>query len=136
MVRGRWGVACMMLILATCAVQARSVKSVTIMETGKADDPSSGDACQGFVPTPKQVATYFLQAYPIPSPVAMNRYYSPCFARGKVTFSDGYSAKWTLSSSGAAVLNWDEGGDTYLLYRPSPWRDPFGSRYEGEDVGM
>lgn len=58
--------------------------------------------------------------------------YSPCFAISKITFSDDLDARWSLSSSGAATLYWNRGGETNLLYKNNKWLDPYKGMYDDE----
>lgn len=120
------------------AVHARSVTSLGITEVGKSKESRQAAAlsCRSFRPSLPQMMDYFRRAEPIPTPTYVSQYYSPCYARGTVTFSDGHAGQWTLMSSGALSLIWNEGGSVYLLARPNPWRDPFGGSYHPKEVGL
>lgn len=119
---------CVVLGVFPALSSARGVDEVTITVVGKSleNDDASIEQCKLFRPTVKQVRLYFSKAYPVPPVVTADRYYSPCYAEGRVTFSDGLSGTWRLYSSGAAGLNWMDGGGVNLLYRKNQWRDPFG----------
>jgi hypothetical protein len=134
MVTTRAWVACIGAVLGALPALslARDVNQVTITEVGKSleNDEASIEQCKSFRPTVKQVRLYFSKAYPVPPVVTADRYYSPCYAEGRVTFSDGLSGTWRLYSSGAAGLNWTLGGGVNLLFRKNEWRDPF----DGYDI--
>jgi hypothetical protein len=118
-------------VLQCTASQARDVTRVTIEQTGTVrpesdrNDVTLIDLCRTFIPTTSQVVRYFAHAVPVPSVVTSHDRYSPCAAKGKVMFADGFSGAWWLYSDGSARIDWEAGGFVYLLHQPNRWRDPF-----------
>ena len=109
-------------------LMARPVASVTVRMLGQSESSqaSDQDICKSFKPTVAQIKRYFEHAYPVPAHMTMDTYYSPCYAKGHVVFSDGSEGDWRLRSSGAAGLEWSMGGGVDLLYLDNPWHDPQG----------
>ena len=116
---------------------AREIKSVKIDESGIVRPESDQkdqvliDWCRAFRPTVPQVRRYFANAVPVPSVVTSHDRYSPCAAKGTVTFKDGFRADWILYSDGSARIDWEAGGHVYLLYKDNKWHDPFGEYDKG-----
>ncbi|MGU7782423.1 hypothetical protein [Burkholderia sp. PU8-34] len=119
--------------------QARDVSAVTIEETGQSSDANDAltmEACKQFAPTPAQLKRFFSRAVPIDGKFVAHDYYSPCQARGTVSFPDGSSGKWRIYSSGTASLTWASSESTVYLYngRHNGWRDPFACGYGLHDT--
>lgn len=116
---------------------SRTVKNVSVELAGASDiqdDPPSG-GCRAFRPTAAQVRQYFSRAYPVPAKLGAHDRYSPCHAKGTVTFSDNTRGTWKLSSGGAATLFWDTGDVVSLFYGKYKWHDPFAGMYGLCDEG-
>lgn len=126
------------LVLLICCENssAREIEKVTIKEVGivrpesNQNDHSLTDWCRAFHPTSSQLRRYFANAVPVPSVVTSHDRYSPCAAKGTVTFKDGFRADWILYSDGSARIDWEAGGHDYLLFKDNKWNDPVGS-YDG-----
>lgn len=121
----------LLLAISACAGAApRTVAELTISETGGTIDPEAAEICKIFKPTAAQIKRYFLRAYPVESYVITTERYSPCYAAGKIRFSDRNMGEWWLYSGGTATLEWNRGGRIHLLYkRGNGWRDPFAGGY-------
>jgi hypothetical protein len=119
------------LSLSPLPIFARSITQVIIEAVGQsdihADPPSQG--CKQFRPTENQIRQYFSKAYPVPAKVGAQMRYSPCYARGKIAFSDTTRGAWKISSGGAATLSWDTGDVVTLFYNGYGWFDPFAGMY-------
>jgi len=104
-----------------------------IEETGRnidTQDTFLTEHCKAFKPTVNQVKRYFSKAYPVDGYVHTHERYSPCYATGKVKFSDNSSGTFQLSSGGTALLTWSRSEDTVrLLYKRNEWHDPFACMY-------
>ncbi|MFA8328993.1 hypothetical protein [Burkholderia ubonensis] len=112
--------------------QARTVRKVTIDETGlnlDTQDSNLTEGCKKFKPTINQVRHYFEKAYPVESHTITTERYSPCYTTGTITFSDNSSGKFQLYSGGTSTLFWSRGGAVNLLYKKNKWRDPFACNY-------
>ena len=114
----------------------RTVAELTIGEIG-ATQPDVEETCKGFKPTASQIKRFFLRAYPVESYVITTERYSPCYAKGKIRFSDNNKGDWWLFSGGTATIKWNRGGSVDLLYKQkNGWHDPFAGSYglcsEGE----
>lgn len=123
---------CLLLLAASTFVDAapRKVAELTISETGATVDPETAEMCKGFRPTAPQIKRYFLRAYPVESYVITTERYSPCYASGKIKFSDNNMGEWWLFSGGTATIKWNRGGSVDLLYKQkNGWRDPFAGGY-------
>lgn len=111
----------------------RTVTSVVIEESGlniQPGDASLSEGCKSFRPTVAQIKRYFSRAYAIDAGPYMHERYSPCYAIGKVKFSDRTSGEFQLRSSGIASLTWSYGGRSVdLLYKRNKWHDPFACAY-------
>ncbi|BCQ25575.1 hypothetical protein NK8_37530 [Caballeronia sp. NK8] len=127
-----------LILLACCEISlARGIKVVTIDEVGivRPESDQKDEAlivwCRAFRPTFSQVRRYFANAVPVPPVVTSHDRYSPCAAKGTVTFKDGFRADWILYSDGSARIDWQAGGHVYLLLKDNKWHDPIGSYDQG-----
>ena len=93
------------------------------------------NACKKFRPTKSQVIRFFNKAYPVEAAIRNDRY-TTCYAEGSLTFSDNYSGRWILFSSGVARFTFLGEDVVYLFYKNNGWHDPFACTYgyssEGE----
>jgi hypothetical protein len=113
------------------SIFARSITNVTIESVGQSDikdDPPS-QGCKRFHPSENQIRQYFSRAYPVPVKVGAQERYSPCYAKGRIEFSDDTRGAWKISSGGAATLSWDTGDIVTLFYSGYSWFDPFAGMY-------
>lgn len=132
--RSRVSVAACMWLLAGIA-QARDVQHVEILETGMSRDDEAIEYCKKFRPTKKQIKNFFSKAYPVEGYVLSHERYSSCYATGALTFADGSSGKWKLSSSGVATFAFARGDVVTLFHRKNRWHDPFSCTYGLSDQG-
>lgn len=123
------------LCLGSLNATARDIKSITITSTGLSNETSITNVCAGFKPTLSQIRTYFSKAYPVDGYWSVHTYYSPCYAKGAIEFSDGNRGKWVLRSSGIGGIDWEMSGGVDLFYETNPWYDPFEGSY-GENAGV
>jgi len=119
------------LFLDPLLVFARSITRVTIESVGQSDikNASPSLSCTQFRPTESQIRQYFSRAYPVPAKLGAQERYSPCYATGKIEFSDNLRGAWKVSSGGAATLSWDTGDIVTLFYNGYRWFDPFAGMY-------
>jgi hypothetical protein len=126
------------LAAASPLVQARTVAQVIIEEDGMSMEPERMpiERCKYFKPNEEQVTHYFNYAYPIEADFATLERYTPCYARGTVTFTDHFSGEWILYSSGTASFNFRRGDFITFFYQYNDWYDPtngeYGPRWEKE----
>jgi len=113
----------------------RKVDEVVIESSGQSLNPKEAEFCAEFKPTQAQVKRFFSRAVPITSNRTQHDWYTPCYAKGSVTFSGGGSGDWLLYSSGIAVLNWAYEKNELYLYnaRNNGWHDPFECSYGPAD---
>ncbi|MDM0078041.1 hypothetical protein QTH90_26765 [Variovorax sp. J2P1-59] len=126
------------LVLAAAAIfcvshatgQERKILKLEIKNLGMSlneGDETSVATCRDFRPTARQVRNFFLRSYPVPGAYMAHDLYSDCYAIGEITFNDNKSfGKWILYSTGVARIDWDFGGEVYLLYRKNKWYNPMG----------
>jgi hypothetical protein len=123
---------CMLFLLAASFSAwgaARTVAELTITKVG-GSEPEAEEMCRGFMPTVPQIKRYFLRAYPVEGHVITTERYSPCYAKGKIRFSDNSRGDWWLYSGGTATITWNRGGSVDLLNtQGNGWRDPFAGGY-------
>ncbi|MBV8273345.1 MAG: hypothetical protein JO067_13835 [Cupriavidus sp.] len=113
-------------LLTLCTqVHARSVRSITIIETGLSARDKAEESCKKFRPKINQIRNYFNHAYPVPSSSMVGDGYSPCYALGRVEFDDGFEAAWMLQPNGISLLDWSEGTFTVLYYKKNKWHAPY-----------
>jgi len=133
------GSAIILLLSLACGgtALAREIKSLNIEKSGiiRPESEQTDEAlihwCKDFRPTLPQVRRYFSNAVPVPAVVSDHDRYSPCAAKGTVTFKDGFRADWILYSDGSARIDWQAGGHVYLLLKDNKWYDPIGSYDQG-----
>jgi hypothetical protein len=110
--------------------QERKISKLTINESGMSlneKDETSVLTCKGFHPTRRQISNFFLKSYPVPGAYMAHDLYSDCYATGEISFSDNKSfGKWILYSTGIAKIEWEFGGDVYLLYKKNKWYNSMG----------
>jgi hypothetical protein len=122
-------------ILSSTWATPRTVAELTIDAVG-ASQPDVEETCKSFKPTPSQIKRFFLRAYPVEGHVITTDRYSPCYAKGKIRFSDNSKGNWWLYSGGTAVIKWNRGGSVDLLYKQNNgWHDPFAGSYGLCDEG-
>lgn len=129
-------IAAALLFVLSPASFARTVKTVKIEKAGLSldeGDRNPPDMCKPFMPTVDQVKRFFSKAYPVPVATRIKDRYTPCYAEGRLEFSDGNSARWTIYSSGTAILEFDLGGSATVFYKDRKWHDPTACTY-GNDV--
>lgn len=113
---------------------ARGVKNVVVDSVGLSDIKGEAErACKAFKPTESQIRAYFSKAYPVDGFWSTNKFYSPCYAKGTVEFSDGNAGQWILTSSGIAELTWNLNGRVVLYREKNGWSDPFRGMYGDPD---
>ena len=119
-----------LLAVSLCSWAApRHVAELNISEVG-ATQRDAEEVCKDFRPTASQIKRFFLRAYPVESHVVTTDRYSPCYAKGKIRFSDNNMGEWWLQSGGTATIRWNRGGSVDLLNkRNNGWRDPFEGAY-------
>lgn len=136
MVKTGGGCLLLLAILFSNLASARSVSELKIEESGRTLDPNTAEGCEKFKPTTTQVKRYFSRAYPVEHHMITTTRYSPCYAKGTITFSDDSMGTWILYSGGTATIDWNRGRSVDLLYRKNGWHDPFAGMYglcsEGE----
>jgi hypothetical protein len=110
---------------------SREIKTLRIDDMGQSDlsDSIVIESCKKFAPTKKSVRLFFSKAYPVDSRLSAHEFYSPCYARGFIEYSDGNKGKWTLKSSGIARVTWEGSGDVVLFHKNNKWNDPFLGTY-------
>lgn len=88
----------LLLLVASTFVDAAplTVAELTISVRGATVDPETAEMCKGFRPTAPQIKRYFLRAYRVESHVITTERYSPCYASGKIKFSDNNMGEWCL----------------------------------------
>lgn len=126
---------CYFIFLLVCAipvtfathVPTRKIVDIKINETGKSEDATENvkSGCRTFVITEVDVRSFFSKSYPVPLKFNVHDRYSPCYAKGKVKFSDNTQDEWKISSSGGGTLLWDAGDVATLFYDDYQWKDPF-----------
>lgn len=120
-------------LLAQASCEARGVASVAIEKVGAAlldRNASVAIECKKFRPTSEQIKLFLSKAYPVEERIVMHDYYSPCYSKGTVVFSDKSSATWVVYSSGAASITWGlSQQEVYLFYPKNQWHDPFKGMY-------
>jgi hypothetical protein len=123
--------ACFFLVATSLHVQARVVDSVIIEASGLSMEPEriSTERCKSFEPTVEQVIHYFNNAYPVEADFATRERYTPCYAKGKLKFSDNFSGEWLLYSSGTASFNFQLGDFVTFYYQNNEWNDPTNGEY-------
>lgn len=106
----------------------RKIENLTIESSGLSlneSDEMMVSACKRFRPTFRQLRSFFLSSYPVPGVYMANDFYSDCYATGTISFNDNKSSgKWILYSTGVARIDWNHGGNVYLLYKRNKWHDP------------
>lgn len=123
---------CLLIVAtSTCAnAGERTVAELTIFESGASVHPDTAQMCKQFRPTKAQIKRYLLRAYPVEDHVAIVERFSPCYASGKIYFSDRNLGDWTIFSGGTGRIDWNRGGEVHLLYKGgNGWRDPFARGY-------
>ena len=115
--------------------QARGVRDIEILESGKSREADALEVCKRFRPTVKQIRNFFTRAYPVEGYMFSHERYSSCYAAGTLKFDDGSSGKWDLSSSGVATFIFTRGDAVTLFYKNNKWYDPFACTYGLGDVG-
>ena len=110
------------------ASQARTINSITIESVGQAlsgiKDVYTAKECKKFKPTIKQIKRFFTKAYPTTGYMRSEERYTPCYASGKIEFSDHTSAEWDLYSSGVAQLRFSQENQMLLYNKKNAWYDP------------
>lgn len=134
---------CYFIFLLVCAipvtfatyVPTRKIVDIKINETGKSEDATENvkSGCRTFVITEVDVRSFFSKSYPVPLKFNVHDRYSPCYAKGKVKFSDNTQGEWKISSSGGGTLLWDTGVVATLFYDDYQWTDPFEDTYSSEN---
>jgi len=115
--------------------QARGVKAIEIIESGRSREGDAVDVCRKFRLTVEQVRNFFSRAYPVEGYMFSHERYSSCYASGTLKFDDGSSGKWDLSSSGVATFIFTRGDAVTLYYKNNNWHDPFACTYGLGDFG-
>ncbi|MBO9649389.1 MAG: hypothetical protein J7605_12820 [Variovorax sp.] len=130
------------LSLAFCMAgygHARTVLNLQIETTGQSDESLQNEAaaraCRKFRPTQNQLVQFFNRAYAVEAAKIMHDRYSPCYATGKLRFSDGYFGEWVMYSSGVARFTFNGGDVVYLYHRGNRWYDPNACTYGLADEG-
>lgn len=110
-----------------CPLHLQKISSVTIVENAaKAPvEPDKSVACDRFLLEEQHVRRYFAKARSTSGNDAHHTLdWSPCYASGKITFSDGRSAEWTMDQLRQGSLVMDDGKKT-VLYCPDCKFKPF-----------
>jgi hypothetical protein len=98
--------------------QARTVKMIRIETSGQSleADPASIALCKQFTPSLKETKLFFNRAYYVEKEVMTKEQYSPCYATGRLIYSDNTLGQWTLYAGGAAsiILNADTRNEVIL----------------------
>lgn len=114
------------------ATLPRQVKAVTIMQHGLSehDDDRARKLCKAFNPRIAQVRKFLQQAKEVDSRVHTHDRYSPCYATGKVEFSDGSEGEWQIHSGRTGILKIARGEAVVLYCKTCRWKDPFAGGYD------
>ena len=108
--------------------QARTIKSITIDDSGMimegVSDPYLTRECKKFKPTVTQIKDYLTKAYPVVGFILNEDHYSPCYASGRVTFSNNQSGRWIVYSGGVAVIQFPPEERELVYYPDYDWQDP------------
>lgn len=110
-----------------CPLHLQEVSKVTIVENA-AKSPAEQDksvACDSFLIDEKHVRRYLARAMSTTESDAHHTLdWSPCYASGKITFSDGRTGEWTLDQFRQGSLVMDNEKKT-VLYCPDCKFKPF-----------
>ncbi len=133
------GIGMLMLVLGLPShVSARTILRVSVSQSGLSAEPDDANltrACKRFKPTAKQVQAFFSKAYPVRRSYAVHERYSGCYATGTVVFSESGEARWSLSSGGAATIEWDTAEIVDVFYPRYGWHDPNACTYGSASAG-
>jgi hypothetical protein len=107
------------------------VTAVEISQSGQSEHTESiaQKQCQAFRLKPAQVKQFFRKAKMVDARVHVHERYSPCFAKGTVTWTDGHNGTWQIHSGGTGVVNTDDGRSLVLQCTTCKWFDPFAGGY-------
>ena len=112
-----------------CPTHLSAIRSITIEQTGVREyqEPDGPVSCAGFRPTRAQVRRFLTQARTTDAQSAdatLDR--SPCQTQGRVRYTDGRVANWTIEQLRVGTLNF-AGRPPMLIYcsgcreRPFVW---------------
>lgn len=116
------------------------VKELSVAGTGltlesRLRNLSMIEECENFQPTYKQIMKFFNNAQRVEGFIVTEDRYTPCYAKGKLTWRGGTGASWNLYSSGTASVRLDNGETIYLFQRDYQWFDPMECTYGLGDEG-
>lgn len=128
-----FAIACISLnATANEAAPPRQVKAVTIMQHGLSEhgDDYARKLCKAFNPRIAQVRKFLRQAKEVDSRIHTHDRYSPCYATGKVEFSNGSKGEWQIHSGRTGILKTADGQAVVLYCKTCRWKDPFAGGYD------